>query len=89
MELDEDGSHKKAKLLEGGEIVNEEIFDGFKKVVLVPMKVVHVNQFSFNNVEGGTDSLESIPVFKSKEELKASYMEKRKQSLEEIRNLLP
>ena len=88
MELDEDGSHKKAKLLEGGEIVNDEISDGFKKVSLVPMKAVQVNQFSFKNVEGGIDSSESSPVFKSKEELKASYMEKRKQSLEETRNLL-
>ena len=43
MEIDQDGSHKKAKLFQGGEIVNEEIFDGFKKVALVPMKAVQVN----------------------------------------------
>ena len=67
MELDEDGSHKKAKLLEGGEIVNDEISDGFKKVALIPMKAVQVNQFSFKNVEGGIDGSESSPVFKSKE----------------------
>ena len=88
MELDEDGSHKKAKLLEGGEIVNDEISDGFKKVSLIPMKAVQVNQFSFKNVEGDIDSSESSSIFKSKEELKASYMEKRKQSLEETINLL-
>ena len=88
MELDEDGSHKKAKLLEGGEIVNDEISDGFKKVALIPMKTVQVNQLSFKNVEGDVDSLESSLAFKSKEELKTSYMEKRKQSLEETRNLL-
>ena len=35
------------------------------------------------------DGLELSPVFNSKEELKASYMEKRKQSMEETRNLLP
>ena len=29
MEIDEDGSHKKAKLFQGGEILNEEIYDGF------------------------------------------------------------
>ena len=34
------------------------------------------------------DGSELSPVFKSKEELKSSYMEKRKQSLEETRNLL-
>ena len=47
MDLNEDGSHKKAKLLEGGEIVNEEISDGFKRVALVPMKSMQVSQFSF------------------------------------------
>ena len=31
MEVDEDGSHKRAKLLEGGEMVNEEVSDGFKR----------------------------------------------------------
>ena len=48
------------------------------------MKAVQVNQFSFKSVDG----LELSLVFKSKEELKASYMEKIKQSLEETRNLL-
>ena len=85
MEIDEDGSHKKAKLFQGGEIVNEEISYGFKKVALVPMKAVQVNQFYFKNIDGS----ESILMFNSKEELKANYMEKRKQSLEETRNLLP
>ena len=37
MEVDEDGSHKRAKLLESGEMVNEEVSDGFKKVALIPM----------------------------------------------------
>ena len=85
MEIDQDGSHKKAKLFQGDEIVNEEISDGFKKVALVPMKAVQVNQFLFKSVDGS----ESSPVFKSKEELKSSYMERRKQSLEKTRNLLP
>ena len=61
-------------MFQGGEIVNEEISDGFKKVALVPMKFVQVNRFSFKGVDGS----ELSPVFKSKEELKASYMEKRK-----------
>ena len=55
----------------------------------MPMKAVQVNQFSFKDVEGGVDGSESSPTFNSKEELKASYMDKRKQSLEETRNLLP
>ena len=85
MDINEDGSHKKAKLFQGGEILNEEISDGFKKVALVPMKAVQVNQFSFKNI----DNSEPSPIFKSREELKTSYMEKRKQSLEETRNLMP
>ena len=74
MEIDEDGLHKKAKLFQGGEILNEEISDGFKKVSLVPMKAVQVNQFSFKN----TDASEPSPIFKSREELKTNYMEKKK-----------
>ena len=84
MELDEDGSHKKAKLSQGGGISNEDISDDFKKVALVPTKAVQINQFSFKSVDGSESSL----TFKSKEELKASYMQKRKQSLEETRSLL-
>ena len=49
-------------------------FDDFKRVALVPTKSVQVNQFSFKSVDGS----ESSPIFKSKEEIKASYMEKRK-----------
>ena len=63
MEVDEDGSHKKAKLLEGVEMVNEEVSGGFKRVSLIPMKTVQVNQLSFKNVEGDVDSSESSPVF--------------------------
>ena len=74
MELDEDGSHKKAKLIQEGGISSEEISDDFKRVALVPTKAVQINQFSFKSVDGS----ESSPTFKSKEELKASYMEKRK-----------
>ena len=59
--------------------------DDFKRVALVPTKSVQVNQFSFKSV----DSSEPSSIFKSKEELRASYMEKRKQSLEETRSLLP
>ena len=50
-------------MFQGGEILNEEISDGFKKVALVPMKVVQVNRFSFKSVDGS----ELNPVFKSKE----------------------
>ena len=49
------------------------------------MKVVQVNKFLFKSVDGS----ESSPVFRSKEELKASYMERRKQSLEEIKKFAP
>ena len=78
MDVDEEGPHKRAKLFESGEIVDEEVSDGSKRVSLVPMKAVQVSQFSFENVEGDVDSSESCHVFKSKEELKTSYMEKRK-----------
>ena len=81
MDVDEDGPHKKAKLLKSGEIVDEEVSDGSKRVALVPMKAVQVSKFSFKNVEGDVDSSELCHVFKSKEDLKedlkASYMEKR------------
>ena len=72
-------------MLQGGEVLNAEISDGLKKVALVPVKAVQVNQFSFKGMDGS----ELCPIFKSKEELKSSYMEKIKQSLEETRNLLP
>ena len=85
MEVDEDGSHKKAKLLQVGGVSSKEISDDFKKVAIVSTKSVQINQFSFKDV----DSLEPSSIFKSKEELKASYMENRKQSLEETRSLLP
>ena len=85
MEVDEDGSHKKAKVFQVGGVLGEEISDDFKRVALVPTKSVKVNQFSFKDV----DSSEPSSIFRSKEELKASYMEKRKQSLEETRSLLP
>ena len=72
MDVDEDGPHKKAKLLESGEIADEEVSDGSKRVALVPMKAVQVSQFSFKNVEGDVDSSELCHVFKPKEELKSS-----------------
>ena len=50
------------------------ISDDLKRVVLVPTKAIQVNQFSFK----GVDNLESIPVFKSKEDLMRSYVEKQK-----------
>ena len=74
MELDEDGSHKKDKLFQGGGISSEDISDDFNRVALVPTKSVQVNQFYFKSVDGS----ESSPIFKSKEALKASYMEKQK-----------
>ena len=89
MEVDEETSRKKAKLLEGGDMVDEEMPSVSKKVALVPIKTVQVSQFSFKGSEGDVNSPESGPLFKSKEELKTSYLEKRKQSLEETRNLLP
>ena len=72
MEVDEHGSHKKAKLLQVGGVSSEEISDDFKRVSLVPTKSVQVNQFSFKSV----DNSESSPIFKSNEEVKANYMEK-------------
>ena len=78
MEVDDEASHKKAKLLEDSEIVDDEVSGVFKNVSLVPMKTVQVNQFSFKGLEGNVDNLDSSPLFKSKEELKTSYMEKRK-----------
>ena len=84
MEVDEDVSHKKSILFQVGGVLSEEISDDFKRVALVPTKSVKVNQFSFKDV----DSSEPSSIFKSTEELKASYMEKRKQSLEETRILL-
>ena len=51
---------------------------------MVPTKSVQVSQFYFESV----DNTKSGPVFKSKEELMTSYVEKQKQSLEETRNLL-
>ena len=89
MEVDDEASHKKAKMLEGSEIVDDEVSGVFKNVSLVPMKTVQVNQFSFKGLEGNVDSPDSSPLFKSKDELKTNYMEKRKQSLEETRSLLP
>ena len=74
MEVDEDGSHKKAKVFQVGGVLGDEILDDFKRVALVPTKSVKVNQFSFKDV----DSSEPSSIFKSKEEIKASYMEKRK-----------
>ena len=50
---------------------------------------MQVSQFSFKNTEGDVDSSELCHVFKSKDDLKDSYMEKRKRSMEETRNLLP
>ena len=85
MEVDEDGSHKKPKYFQDGGVLSEDISDDFKRVALVPTKSVQVNQFSFE----GVDNTKSSPVFKSKEELMTSYVEKQKQSLEETRNLLP
>ena len=40
MEVDEETSRKKAKLLEGGDMVNEEMPSVSKKVALVPIKTV-------------------------------------------------
>ena len=85
MEIDEDDSHKKAKLFQDDKVLSEVISDDLKRVSLVPTKSVQVSQFSFESV----DNTKSGPVFKSKEELMTSYVEKQKQSLEETRNLLP
>ena len=85
MEVHEDDSHKKPRLFEDDKDLSEVIADDLKRGVLVPIKSVQVKQFYFKDA----DNSESSPVFKSKEELMASYMEKRKQSLEETRNLLP
>ena len=74
MEIDEDISHKKAKLSQDDKILSEVISSELKRVALVPKKSVQVNQFSFESV----DNTESGPVFKSKEEFMTSYMEKQR-----------
>ena len=43
MEVDEDGSHKKAKLFQVGGVLSEEISDNLKRFSLVPTKSVQVN----------------------------------------------
>ena len=78
MDVDEEGPHKRTKLLQIGEIIDEEVSDGSKRGALVPLKAVQVSQFSFKSTEGDVDSSELCHVFKSKEDLKPSYMEKRK-----------
>ena len=52
MDVDEEGPHKKAKLLQSGEIVDDEVSDGSKRGSLVPLKAVQVSQFSFKNSGG-------------------------------------
>ena len=71
------GHTKRQKLFQDGGVLSEEISDDLKRVALVPTKSVQVNQFSFK----GVDNSKSSPVFKSKQDLMASYVEKRKQSL--------
>ena len=46
MEVDEEASHKTARLLGVGETVDEEVSDVFKKAALVPVKTLQFNQFS-------------------------------------------
>ena len=77
MEVDEDDSHKKAKLFQNDKVLNEVISDDLKRIALVPTKSIQVSQFSFE----GVDNTESRPFFKSKEEIMTSYVEKQKQSL--------
>ena len=89
MDVDEEGPRKKAKLFQIGEIVDKEVPDGSKRDALVLLKAVQISQVSFKDAEDDVGSPELCHVFKSKEDLKASYMEKRKQSMEETRNLLP
>ena len=72
MEIDEDGSHKKAKLFQDDKVLSEVISDDLKRVLLVPTKAIQVNPFSFK----GVDNSESSPFFKSKEDLMANYVEK-------------
>ena len=74
MEIDEDGPHKKAKLFQDDKMLSEVISDDLKGISLVPTKSVQVSQFSFESV----DNTESGPIFKSKEEIMASYMEKQR-----------
>ena len=56
MDVDEEGPRKKAKLLQSGEIVDEEVSDGSKRGALVPLKAVQISQVSFKNTEGDVDS---------------------------------
>ena len=85
MEIDEDNSHKKTKTSQDDKISSEVVSDELKRVALIPKKSVQMNQFSFESV----NNAESGSFFKSKEEFMTSYVEKRRQSLEETRNLLP
>ena len=62
MQIDEDGSHKKAKLFQDDKYLSEIISDDLKRVALVPTKSVHVSQFYFE----GVDNTESGPFCKSK-----------------------
>ena len=49
MEIDEDSSHKKAKLSQDDKISSEIVLDELKRIALVPKKSVQVNQFSFES----------------------------------------
>ena len=51
MQIDEDGSHKKAKLFQDDKVLSEIISDDLKRVALVPTKSVQVSQFSFEGVD--------------------------------------
>ena len=47
MEIDENGSHKRAKLFQDDKILSEVISDDLKKVALVPTKSVIRPSFQF------------------------------------------
>ena len=51
MQIDEDGSHKKAKLFQDDKVLSEIISDDLKRIALVPTKSVQVSQFSFEGVD--------------------------------------
>ena len=86
MDVDDNNSCKKTKILSQDDQVSSEIVaEELKKIVLFPKKSVQLNHFSF----GGEDSTEPSSAFKSKAEFMTSYAEKQMQSLEETKNLLP
>ena len=86
MNVDENSSCKKIKTHSHDDQVSGEIVSEYsKKIVLFPKKSVQMHQFSFR----GEGSAELSSGFKSRAEFMSSYAEKKIQSSEETKILLP